>query len=60
MAVQEQQSLGPSVSDLEKRLAEVRAMVGGLEAGSAPRLASMTDRMTDLLQQAREVREVPD
>ena len=55
MATTEPLALAPSVDELENRLAEVRGLVGGLEAGSAPRLASMTERMAELLQQAKEV-----
>jgi predicted PurR-regulated permease PerM len=50
----EPETLGPTVEALEERLAEVRGVVSELETGSAPRLANMTERMGDLLRQAKE------
>ena len=55
MAVTEPAALAPTVDHLEARLEEVRGLIGGLEADSAPRLANMTARMEELLQQARKV-----
>ena len=57
IASTEPQSLSPTVEALEERLEEVRTVVAQLEAGSAPRLANMTERMGELLRQAKEVRE---
>jgi putative permease len=54
MATNEPQALSPTVDQLEARLEQVRGLVGGLEVGSAPRLASMTERMADLLKQTKE------
>ncbi|MCU0508901.1 MAG: AI-2E family transporter [Anaerolineae bacterium] len=48
------EALAPSVEALEERLDEVRQVVEKLEAGSAPRLVNMTERMAELLRQARE------
>jgi predicted PurR-regulated permease PerM len=48
------ETLAPSVETLEERLEEVREVVERLEAGSAPRLANMTERMAELLRQSRE------
>ena len=48
------ESLAPSVEALEMRLEEVRGVVSRLESGSAPRLANMTERMGELLRQARD------
>ncbi len=53
----QQEALSPTVQALEERLEEVRTVVGGLETGSAPRLSNMTERMHQLLAQAREVDE---
>jgi predicted PurR-regulated permease PerM len=55
MAATQQEALAPTFDTLEARLDEVREVVAGMEAGSAPRLSSMTERMGQLLAQAREV-----
>jgi predicted PurR-regulated permease PerM len=55
MAGAQQEALSPNVSTLEARLNEVREVVAGMEAGSVPRLSSMTERMGQLLAQVREV-----
>lgn len=57
LRVQETKTLAPTVSQLEERLDAVRALVGDLEPESAPRLESMTERMSELLQRTREVKE---
>jgi hypothetical protein len=54
MATTEPETLAPTIEGLEGRLEEVRSVVSQLEAGSAPRLANMTERMAELLQQARD------
>jgi putative permease len=54
MATPEPQKDAPTVEQLQTRLEEVRSLVGGLEPGSAPRLANMTNRLGELLQQAGE------
>ena len=54
MAPGEAETMSPTVDTLEERLEEVRTVVSQLEAGSAHRLESMTDRMGDILRQARE------
>jgi putative permease len=54
MAASEPEAVAPTVEQLQTRLEEVRGLVGGLESGSAPRLTSMTERLADLLQQARD------
>lgn len=55
MTATQQEVLSPTVGALETRLGEVRDVVKNMEAGSAPRLANMTERMSQLLAQAREV-----
>lgn len=54
MTANEPETLAPGMEALEARLEEVRGVVDQLEAGSAPRLANMTERMRELLRQARE------
>lgn len=54
IASTEPETLAPNIEGLEERLEEVRNVVSQLEAGSAPRLANMTERMAQLLRQARE------
>lgn len=55
MAATQQEVVSPTVEALEARLSEVREVVANMEAGSAPRLSNMTERMSQLLTQAREV-----
>lgn len=57
MVSTEPETLAPSVDALEQRLQEVQGVVAQLEAGNAPRLANMTERMGELLRKAREERE---
>ncbi len=59
MAATEPEVLAPTVDQLDARLDEVRSLIDGLQAGSAPRLVNMTERMSDLLQQAREMGREP-
>jgi len=47
--------LEPEVATLEDRLAQVRSTIGELDGGAAPRLASMSERLADLLARAKEM-----
>jgi putative permease len=54
VASAEAETLTPNITALERRLEEVRAVIARLEAGSAPRLANMTERLGELLRKASE------
>jgi predicted PurR-regulated permease PerM len=57
MATNEPEAIAPTVEQLKARLEEVRSLIGGREEAGRPRLASMSDRMAELLQQVSEVRD---